>query len=172
MDAFTASRSMTVSNFCIVQHLHLSVLLADKQKQLDASIIGEIHTVDAQLVAEMVNNPGILGYSSLELRSGIWCNLVLMENSETKQQVLQTATHAHAAYRLAPRYYEWIRLHIGIMPNGLFHDEMKAVSTRYYTFQVAQAKPVIREHTYCSDTGHTAGLSDVVGTRFIASSPD
>ena len=122
--------------------------ISRKQKQLDASIIGEIHSVDAQLVAEMVNNPGILGYSSLELRSGIWCNLVLMENSETKQQVLQTATHAHAAYRLAPRYYEWIRLHIGVMPNGLFHDEMKAFSTRYYTFQVAQQKPIVREHTY------------------------
>ena len=125
--------------------------ISRKQKELDASIVDELHTVDAQLVAEMVNNSGVLGYSSLELRTGIWCNLVLMESIEAKQQVLRTETHAHAAYQLAPRYYEWIRLHTGIMPNGLFSDEMKALHTRYYTFQVAQQKPVIREHTYIHD---------------------
>ncbi len=122
--------------------------ISRKQKELDASIVDELHAVDTQLVAEMVNNSGVLGYSSLELRTGIWCNLVLMENIEAKQQILRTETHAHAAYQLAPRYYEWIRLHTGIMPNGLFSDEMKALHTRYYTFTVAQQKPVIREHTY------------------------
>ena len=125
--------------------------ISRKQKMLDTSIVDEIHTIDAQLVAEMVNNSGILGYSSLELRTGIWCNLVLMENIEAKQQVLRTETHAHAAYSLAPRYYEWIRLHTGIMPHGLFHDEMKALHTRFYAFQAAQQKPVVREHTYIHD---------------------
>ncbi len=122
--------------------------ISRKQKTLDVSIVDEIHAVDKQLVAGMVNNPGVLGYSSLELRTGIWCNLVLMNDIEAKQQVLRTETHAHAAYQLAPRYYEWIRLHTGIMPQGLFHDEMKALHTRYYTFQVTQAKPVIREQNY------------------------
>ena len=125
--------------------------ISRKQKVLDASIVDEIHTIDMQLVAEMVHNPGILGYSSLELRTGVWCNLVLMDNIEAKQQVLHTQTHTHAAYQLAPRYYEWIRLHTGVMPQGLFHDEMKAVGTRYYTFQVAHKKPLIREHTYVHD---------------------
>ncbi len=131
--------------------------ISRKQKLLDTTIIDEIHTIDAQLVAEMVNNSGILGYSSLELRTGIWCNLVLMENNETKQQVLQSTTHAHAAYRLAPRYYEWIRLHTGVMPNGLFHDEMKALHTRYYTFHTTQTKPIIREHTYTSSRMNDVG---------------
>ena len=125
--------------------------ISQKQKTLDATILDEIHTIDAQLVAEMVNNSGILGYSSLELRTGIWCNLVLMENIESKQQVLRTETHAHAAYQLAPRYYEWIRLHTGVMPHGLFHDEMKALHTRFYAFQTAQQRPVVREHTYVHD---------------------
>ena len=122
--------------------------ISRKQSELDATILDEIHKVDGQLVAEMVNNAGVLGYSSLELRTGIWCNLVLMEDIEAKQQVLRTETHAHAAYQLSPRYYEWIRLHTGIMPHGLFSDEMKALHTRYYTFQTAQQKPVIRERTY------------------------
>lgn len=122
--------------------------ISRKQKLFDASIVDEIHATDTQLVAEMVNNPGVLGYSSLQLRTGIWCNLVLMDDSEAKQQVLRTATHAHAAYNLAPRYYEWIRLHSGTMPYGLFHDEMKVVRTRYYAFQHAQQKPIVQEHTY------------------------
>jgi hypothetical protein len=122
--------------------------ISRKQKMLDASIVDEIHMVDQQLVTEMVNNSGVLGYSSLELRTGIWCNLVLMENIEAKQQVLHTKAHAHAAYQLSPRYYEWIRLHTGVMPHGLFSDEMKALHTRHYTFQAAHHKPIIREHIY------------------------
>ncbi len=123
--------------------------ISRKQQELDATIVEEIHATDAKLVAEMANNPGILGYSSLELRTGVWCNLVLMENIEAKQQVLQTETHTLAAYQLAPRYYEWIRLHTGVMPQGLFSDRMKAVSTRFYTFEAK--KPVIREQVYAHD---------------------
>ncbi|GAC1408410.1 MAG: hypothetical protein NVSMB49_28580 [Ktedonobacteraceae bacterium] len=122
--------------------------ISRKQKVLDASIADEVYVTDKQLVAEMVDNPGVLGYSSLELRTGIWCNLVLMDDSGAKQQVLRTETHAHAAYNLAPRYYEWIRLHSGTMPHGLFSDEMKVLCTRYYMFQTAQQKPVIRERIY------------------------
>ncbi len=123
--------------------------ISRKQQVLDAAILDEIHEVDKHLVSEMANNPGILGYSSLELRTGVWCNLVLMESIEAKQQVLRTETHAHAAYQLSPHYYEWIRLHTGIMPHGLFADEMKALHTRYYTF--GQHKPVIREQKYVHD---------------------
>ncbi|GAC1391762.1 MAG: hypothetical protein NVSMB38_13210 [Ktedonobacteraceae bacterium] len=122
--------------------------ISRKQKVLDGSIVDEIHAIDTQLIAEMVNNPGVLSYSSLELRTGIWCNLVLMDDIEAKQQVLRTETHAYAAYQLAPRYYEWIRLHTGIMPHGLFHDEMEVLRTRYYKFHAAQQKPVIQEHIY------------------------
>ena len=123
--------------------------ISRKQQVLDKAILDEIHEVDKHLVNEMANNPGILGYSSLELRTGIWCNLVLMESIEAKQKVLRTETHAHAAYGLSPRYYEWIRLHTGIMPHGLFADEMKALHTRYYTY--GQDKPVIREQIYIHD---------------------
>ena len=125
--------------------------ISRKQQGIDATIVNEIHATDVKLVAEMANNPGILGYSSLELRTGVWCNLVLMENIEAKHQVLQTQTHAHAAYQLSPRYYEWIRLHSGVMPQGLFSDEMRAMRTRYYTFQIAEQRPIVREQTYVHD---------------------
>lgn len=122
--------------------------ISRKKDLLDTAIIDEIHSVDKALVVEMADNTGILSYSSLELRTGIWYNLVLMDASEAKNQVLHSETHAYASYQLAPRYYKWIRLHTGVMPYGLAHNMMKIAHTRYFTFQQAQSKPLIREHSY------------------------
>ncbi len=132
----------------LAQHPTLTFVgfISRRQQEVEQTIVEEIHATDAKLVAGLTNNPGVLGYSSLELRTGIWCNLVLMENIEAKQQVLSTQAHAHAAYQLSPHYYEWIRLHTGVMPQGLFADEMKALHTRFYTFQ--EKKPVVREQVY------------------------
>ena len=56
--------------------------------------------------------------------------------------------HKYAAYRLAHSYYEWIRLHNGVMPEGLDHMEMQLQKTKYYTFQAGQQRPSIREFIY------------------------
>ena len=119
---------------------------------LDTSIIDEIHSLDKALVVEMADNPGILSYSSLELRNGIWYNLVLMDNHTAKHQVLDSETHSYSAYQLAPRYYKWIRLHTGLMPQGIADNAMKIVRTRHYLFQHTSSKPLIREHSYVSTT--------------------
>lgn len=134
----------------LLQHSQLAFVgfISRRKEGLDTSILDEIHSVDKVLVEEMVNNPGILSYSSLELRAGVWYNLVVMSDNDAKHQVLRTETHAYAAYQLAPHYYKWIRLHTGVMPYGLTHDLMKIVHTRYYTFQLPQAKPHIREQSY------------------------
>lgn len=124
--------------------------ISRKKDSLDASILDEIHNVDKRLVVEMADNPGILAYSSLELRTGIWYNLVLMDTSDAKNQVLRSETHAYAAYQLSSRYYKWIRLHTGLMPHGITDDAMKIVRTRYYTFQHASSKPLMREHSSVS----------------------
>lgn len=122
--------------------------ISRKQKQLDSSITDEIHAIDQKLVAELIAHPSVLSYSSLELRTGIWCNLVLLSDNEAKRRFQGTQTHAYAAHQLAPRYYEWIRLHSGSMPNGLFHETMRVQKTRYYTFQPTQHKPSIQELVY------------------------
>lgn len=141
----------------LLQHSHIAFVgfISRKKDVLDTSVIDEIHTVDKALLVEMADNPGILSYSSLELRNGIWYNLVLMDKIEARSQVLDSETHTYSAYQLAPRYYKWIRLHTGLMPHGIAHDAMKIMRTRHYLFQHASSKPLIREHSYVS-TGNDA----------------
>lgn len=138
----------------LLQHSQLAFVgfISRRKDSLEVSTLDEIHNIDKTLVVEMADNPGILAYSSLELRTGIWYNFVLMDTNDAKNQVLRSDTHAYAAYQLSPRYYKWIRLHTGLMPHGITDDAMKILHTRYYSFQHTTSKPLIREHSYV-DTG-------------------
>ncbi len=122
--------------------------ISGKQKHLHTSVIDAIAMVDKKLVQELIQIPGILSYSSLELRNGDWCNLVLLSDTDAKKQLKNTETHAYAAHELANHYYEWIRLHNGMMPHGLDHTEMVLQKTRRYSFQLAHPRPSVREITY------------------------
>ncbi len=119
-----------------------------KHQPLSASIVEDIHEVDRKLVAELIGTPGLLSYSSLELRTGNWYNLVLFNNPITKRHVKDSETHKYAAYQLAPRYYEWIRLHSGIMPGGIARCDLVLQKTKRYTFQMISLRPIVRELTY------------------------
>ena len=122
--------------------------ISSKQQATDATVASEITRVDDQLLTELVKTPGVLGYSSLELRKDRWYNLVLLRNAVAKEHVKSTPTHAYAAYQLAPLYYEWVRLHHGILPNGLAQGDMQLLGTKYYTFHVRPYKPIIIERSY------------------------
>lgn len=122
--------------------------ISGRQRNLPSSILCAIEMVDKQLIEELVSSPGILSYSSLELHNGNWFNLVLLNDVKAKAHIKGTETHTYAAYHLAPRFYEWIRLHNGIMPEGLDHAEMKLQKTKFYTFYPAQERPFIQELTY------------------------
>ncbi len=119
-----------------------------KQQPLLDSIVEDIYEVDKKLVAELVGTPGMLSYSSLELRTGNWYNLVLFNDPVTKRHIKDSATHRYAAYQLAPRYYEWIRLHSGIMPGGIARCDLVLQKTKHYTFQMITSRPVVRELTF------------------------
>ena len=119
--------------------------VSGKQRHGEAQIMEEIHTVDKKLGVELRRAPGLLSYSSLELRDGRWCNLVLFNDPEAKTHIKRSATHAYAAYELSPRYYDWDRIHTGIMPEGLARNELVVQKTRYYLFHGTHEKPTIRE---------------------------
>ena len=108
---------------------------------------------------ELISNPGLLSYSSLELRNGDWCNLVVLNGEEAKTHLKNTSTHTYAAYQLAPHYYEWIRLHNGVMSEGLDHTEMLLQKTKYYIFYAAQPRPAIRERTNEKHSTNRSSLS-------------
>ncbi len=122
--------------------------VSGQRKPAIASIVDEIHAVDARLVVELANIPSILSYSSLELHNGNWYNLVLLSDAYAKMHIQKNRTHAYAAYQLSPSYYEWIRIHNGIISGGLASNKMALQQTKYYTFQGSQQKPAIRELTY------------------------
>ncbi len=122
--------------------------ISRRQQPEDPQVIEEIRTVDKKLVVELISTPGLMSYSSLELLDGRWCNLVLFSGAETKMHIRNSETHTYAAYQLSPRYYDWVRLHNGIMPGGLAGNEMLLQKTRFYQFHGPHEKPTIRELTY------------------------
>ena len=128
--------------------------VSSKQKPWNAQVDAEIRTADKQLDAELKRTPGLLSYSSLELRDGRWCNLVLFNAPEAKTHIKHSATHAHAAYEIAPRYYDWVHIHTGIMPGGLIRNELIVQKTRHYLFHGVHEKPTIREVRYDEDRHH------------------
>lgn len=122
--------------------------VSGKLKPLRPSIAADLRIMDKKLVAELVNTPGLLSYSSLELQEGNWCNLVLLNDPAVKLQLKHMANHQYAAYEIAPNCYDWIRLHNGNMPSGLSGNAMLLQKTRYYTYGRAGVRPTIREISY------------------------
>ncbi len=119
-----------------------------RHKELSQWVIDEVQKVDTLLVEDLVGSVGILSYSSLQLSNGDWYNLVIMQDVLTKAHIKQNGIHNYAAYHLATRYYEWIRLHNGLFLEGLDTTRMLLHKTRYYTFQEVQQRPFIHEYTY------------------------
>jgi hypothetical protein len=72
----------------------------------------------------------------------------LFNDPEAKTHIKRSATHAYAAYELSPRYYDWVRIHTGFMPEGLVRNELVVQKTRYYLFHGTHKKPTIREVIY------------------------
>ena len=77
-----------------------------------------LYRMDDELIRELPAHPGILSYSSLELADGNWGNLILLDGDEAREHWRTSERHAHAARELAPRHYEHVRLHQGVLPGG------------------------------------------------------
>ncbi len=122
--------------------------ISGRRRPPDQSVLNEIHKIDQKLVVELMNISDILSYSSLELRTGRWYNLVIFTNETTKDELKKNSTHTYAAYHLAPQHYEWIRLHNGVMPGGLAQQDMRLKSTKYYVFPDTQRRPIMHRLEY------------------------
>lgn len=118
------------------------------QPHVSPAIAQEIQRIDRLFMVELAHNAGLLSYSSLELNPGQWYNLVLLSNLAAKTYFKESSTHHYAAYNLATHYYAWIRLHNGIIPNGLEERQMLLQSTKCYTFPAIGQKPVMQELHY------------------------
>ncbi len=127
------------------QSLPFVGFISKKKAILATSVVDEIADIDKTLILEFMQNPDLLSYSSLELEDGNWCNLVVFNRVSAKTHIEQSHTHKHAAYRMAPQYYDWIRLHNGVITRADMHDQLTIERTKYYTFHSEQTRPVIYE---------------------------
>ena len=117
--------------------------ISGRSQPILSVVSAEIEQLDRQLVVELASAPGVLSYSSLQLRSGNWYNLAIFGDAGAKTIFHRLDTHAYAAHQVAPRYYDWIRLHHGIIVGTLADGRMRLQYTRYITFE-EQLTPMVR----------------------------
>lgn len=95
-----------------------------------------LDAVDAELLAEFMQHPHLLSYSSLEVEGGNWRNLVLFSQAQGIGHWAISARHADAVQNLAPLYYQNIRLHNGVLPGGLLAGQKLLLTrTKYFDYQ-------------------------------------
>jgi hypothetical protein len=145
MSCYTVSHQ--ICNLYYIKYVS-TIFGPERAYESECSFLKAIQKADRQMVEKLADAPRILSYSSLELRNGDWCNLVVMTDADVKMHIKGNETHKHAVYQLAHSYYEWIRLHSGVMPEGLDHMEMRSQKTRYYSFHAPETRPVVRELVY------------------------
>lgn len=114
-----------------------------KRPEADRS---QVEAVDMELVGEFLQHPYLLSYSSLELKCGNWCNLVLFSNEQGLNHWAASTRHAYAALQLAPQYYLSIRLHNGVLPDGLMSGhKITLTRTKYFDYQGGTLWRAVRE---------------------------
>jgi hypothetical protein len=118
------------------------------QEHVDPTLLDEMSTTDAGMLSALKQISGLLSYSSLELRKRRWYNLVILRSFDSKADLRQIPLHQHAAYSLAPRVYDWIRLHSGIFPGGLVSNVPELIRSRHYIFQAVKPYCRMSEVTY------------------------
>lgn len=89
---------------------------------------------DKLLVAELPAHKGILCYCSMAMISGEYCNLVLFDSEDIKALWAKSDTHRFATQHLAPDYYAHVRIHNGVMAEGLSQLELHLSHTKYYNY--------------------------------------
>ncbi len=132
------------------QDLAFVGFVSGRQRSADSKVVDRLNAVDQDMLSELVHVPGLLSYSSLELRTGNWYNLVVLQSLATKSHFHTIGAHRYAAYELSPHYYAWIRLHSGSLRGGLSCGNLLLRGTKYYTFPGNGQSPLVQERVYVS----------------------
>ncbi|WP_069804109.1 hypothetical protein [Thermogemmatispora onikobensis] len=119
--------------------------IGKKQAQRPMGLDEQIQQVDLALIGELTRFPELVSYASLQLGDGNWSNLVLFAQPSLPERLRASEQHRHAAFELAPYYYEWIRLHYGLVWPGERSPSLQFRTTRYYLFQGRPPRPLIQE---------------------------
>lgn len=122
--------------------------VSGRKADKDSTISQDLHAADNQMLAELAHVPGLLAYSSMEMRTGRWYNLVVLQNLDVKSHFRHSSMHQYAAYKLAPLAYDWIRIHSGVLPAGLTGSAMDVLKTKHYVYRQTDSTVAMCEVIY------------------------
>jgi len=109
---------------------------------------------EGDLLAEFVNFPGILSYSSIELVDHYWANLVVHRQSSDREAWREGEAHKRAVDMIAPIAYHGVRIHNGHIPGGVAGSgSVRVDSTKYWDYDVTPTWHAVRD---LGDAGWTS----------------
>jgi hypothetical protein len=109
----------------------------------DATALEE---ADAAVVLEFRDYPGILGYSSVEMADGNWANLVLHTAPEDREAWRSGQTHARAVAELVPIHFHSVRIHNGVLVDGLTGGKRITLErTKYWDYRTPDVWHAVRD---------------------------
>jgi len=108
--------------------------------------MGPLEGANSAIVAQFVDYPGILSYSSVELPNGYWANLVLHDDPVDTRYWSRGELHAQAARTLSPLHYRNVRIH-----NARLTDRLEGspgfdlLRTKYWDYEGTDGWSAVRE---------------------------
>lgn len=117
--------------------------VAERHLDLD---IGPLEAANTRIVRNFRDYPGIYSYSSRQLSTGNWVNLVLSDAPRAAENWRGCEAHARAVAELSPTYYQNVRIHSGRLPGGLGGARSVAIErTRYVDYGSPRPWRAVRE---------------------------
>ena len=101
---------------------------------LPEAMIAEINRLDGLLLEELLHFPDVLSYSTVRMPDANYVNLVLLRDLAAIEAWRSSPVHQQAAEVVSPRYYKHVRLHNGVLPNGIA-SPFSPTSAKYYDFE-------------------------------------
>ncbi len=119
--------------------------LGKRRETADLALGGEF---DSILVSEIPEHPDIICYFTMGQTCGNFSNLVLFANERAKAEWGRSKAHAQAVAKLAPEYYQSVRLYNGVLPNGVADSQaLYLTKVKYFDYQEKPMWHAIRQFT-------------------------
>ena len=94
-----------------------------------------IDRLESALHEEFRDVPGVLSYSSIELVDDYWANLVVHSADEDREVWRNREVHREAAEDASPEHYRSVRIHHGVLADGVCSSNMiRLVRTKYWDY--------------------------------------
>jgi len=117
--------------------------LGKRREGADIALADEF---DEILVAEIPDHPGLLCYSTMAQMCGNFSNLVLFADESVKTEWSKSKAHAQAVGKLAPDYYDSVRLYNGLLPKGVSDSQsLQLTKVKYFDYQEEPGWRAIRQ---------------------------